>query len=68
MENTLKTQAAFTMGYIAASAQGYAVEEQAKIAARSLANACPHKSHQEVIEAIQAVLSDMMIFPTGKPH
>lgn len=68
MEQILKTQAAFTMGYIAASAQGYPIEEQAKIAARSLAQACPEKSHLEIIEAIHLVLADMVIIPIGKTH
>ena len=68
MNPTLKTQAAFTMGYIAASAQGYPVEEQAKIAARSLAQACPNTSDLEIIDAIQSVLADMTILPIGKPH
>ena len=68
MIDSFKTQAAFTMGYIAASAQGYPVEEQAKIAARSLAQACPDKAHAEIIEAIQSVLSDMTIVQIGKVH
>jgi hypothetical protein len=62
--NSLKLQAAFTMGYIASSAPGYPVEQQLILTARSMAGSCPNANQSSILEAIQAVLTEISI-PTG---